>query len=34
MDSGIVGAVIVDAKSHAEIVLGAAAYWEFVWSLT
>jgi hypothetical protein len=34
IDSGTVGAVVVDAKSQAEIMLGAAAYWEFVWSLT
>jgi hypothetical protein len=34
MDSGVVGAVVVNTKKHANIMLGAAAYWEFVWSLT
>jgi hypothetical protein len=27
-------AVVVNTKKHANIMLGAAAYWEFVWSLT
>jgi hypothetical protein len=34
IDSGVVGAVVVGASSHEEIMLGAAAYYEFVWSLT
>jgi len=33
MDSGTVGAV-VGATSEKEIMLAAAAHWEFVWSLT
>ena len=34
MDSGTVGAVVVGATSEKEIMLAAAAYFEFVWSLT